>query len=148
MPRNVDTFAYAAMPALNLRYLSAAILEDGYLDFHIAQSHDRMETSSIREKMERVHLVLDNSQDEEPRVESARVTVTLTDGQEHQIFIQHVLGFPAKPMSRSDVRAKAENLLEPKLGPKRTSELINMVWNIEALDAIRNIIPMLNPNVS
>ena len=148
MPRNVDTFAYAAMPALNLRYLSAAILEDGYLDFHIAQSHDRMETSSIREKMERVHLVLDNSQDEEPRVESARVTVTLTDGQEHQIFIQHVLGFPAKPMSRSDVRAKAENLLEPKLGPKRTSELINMVWNIEALDDIRKIIPMLNPNVS
>ena len=51
-------------------------------------------------------------------------------------------------MSRSDVRAKAENLLEPKLGPKRTSELINRVWNIEELDDIRKIIPMLNPDAS
>jgi 2-methylcitrate dehydratase PrpD len=107
-----------------------------------------METPSILEKMECVRLVLDNSQEQEPRVESARVTVTLTDGQEHQIFIQHVLGFPAKPMSRSDVIAKAENLLEPKLGLKRTSELIDRVLNIEELDDIRKIIPMLNPDAN
>ena len=95
------------------------ILEDGALEFDMDQFHERMGSASIREKMERVTLALDPNQLREPRVESARVTVMLRDGREHQSFIKQSLGFPARPMERDDVQAKAEGLLEPKFGARR-----------------------------
>ncbi|MFX1478919.1 MAG: MmgE/PrpD family protein, partial [Promethearchaeota archaeon] len=52
MPGNISIFSDAAMPALNLRYLVALILEDGDLSFNMAQSHERMATETIREKMD------------------------------------------------------------------------------------------------
>ncbi len=95
------------------------ILEDGTLEFDMAQSHVLVVSASIREKVERVTLTVDPDQVREPRVEWAGVTVMLRIGQEQQSFIKQLLGFPARPMERHVVQAKTEGLLEPKFGARR-----------------------------
>jgi len=145
MPGNVAAFSGANMPALNLPYLAAVILEDGDLSFEMAQSEDRMSSESIRQKMNCVTMTYDPSQEREPRAESAIVEVELKNGERESIFIEHVLGFPDRPMSRQDVEDKARSLATPVLGEKQTEKLIKTCWNLENLPDIRAIIPLLIP---
>ncbi|MFX1365587.1 MAG: MmgE/PrpD family protein [Promethearchaeota archaeon] len=145
MPGNVSIFSDAEMPALNLRYLAAVILEDGDLSFHMAQSHERMSTESIRKKMEYVTLIHDPTQEKEPRVESALVKVTQKNGENHEIFIEHVLGFPERPMNHQDVEDKVKSLITPILEYSKANDLIETIWNLESLPNIQTIIPLLIP---
>ncbi|MEW6186735.1 MAG: MmgE/PrpD family protein [Thermodesulfobacteriota bacterium] len=145
MPGNITVFSEAKMPALNLPYLSAVILEDGDLTFEMAQSEERMTSPSIKKKMERVALGHDPGQERTPRVESAMVEARLKNGKQERIFIEHVLGFPDRPMNRQDVEDKARSLATPVLGKERTDKLIETCWNLEKLPDIRTIIPLLIP---
>jgi len=145
MPGNIRIFSEAAMPALNLPYLAAVILEDGDLSFNMAQSHERMMTETIREKMDYVSLIHDPSQEKEPRVESAIVKVILKNGKHHEIFVEHVLGFPERPMNREDVENKARSLITPILGHSKTNKLIDTIWNLESLSNVHILIPLLIP---
>src|SRR5690606_18686488 len=80
MPGRADAFRDAAMPALNLRYLTAVILEDGALDVVAAQSLHRLRHDpAVAARMATVEVVHDPDQetgDGRQRAESARVTVT------------------------------------------------------------------------
>lgn len=145
MPGNVKAFSDAEMPALNLPYLAAVILEDGDLSFDMAQSEERMSSESIKEKMRSVTMTHDPSQEREPRVESALVEVILKSGEQEQIFIEHVLGFPERPMNRQDVEDKARSLAIPVLGPEKTDKLIATIWDLDNIGDIRTIIPLLIP---
>jgi len=145
MPGNIRIFSEASMPALNLRYLAAVILEDGDLSFNMAQSHERMSTETIRKKMDYVNLIHDPNQEKEPRVESALVKVILKNGEHHEIFIEHVLGFPERPMNHQDVENKAKSLIIPILGHSKANKLIETIWNLETLSNIQTIIPLLIP---
>jgi 2-methylcitrate dehydratase PrpD len=142
----VNSFSDAPMPALNLRYLSAVILEDGELTFEMAESRARMATDSIRQRMETVTLIHDPEQEREPRVESALVEVTLRSGEKKQIFIEHVLGFPHYPMGHEDVHSKAMGLLVPVIGVEQSRALTDMAWDLEKVDDIRKLIPLLTPH--
>ena len=141
----VNSFSDAEMPALNMRYLSAVILEDGELTFEMAASHERMATESIRKRMEMVTLIHDPDQEREPRVESALVEVTLRNGEKKQVFIEHVLGFPDYPMGHEDVHSKAMELLVPVLGVQQSEALTDLIWALEKVDDIRVLIPLLSP---
>jgi 2-methylcitrate dehydratase PrpD len=145
MPGNITVFSEAKMPALNLPYLSAVIMEEGDLTFEMAQSEERMASPSIRKKMELVTLFHDPGQERIPRVESAIVEAQMKNGRRESIFIEHVLGFPDRPMNRQDVEEKARSLAKPVLGKDRTEKLIETCWNLEKLSDIRAIIPMLIP---
>ena len=145
MPGNIKVFNEAEMPALNLPYLAAVILEDGDLSFDMAQSEERMSSESIKEKMLSVTMTHDPSQEREPRAESAVVEVVLKNGERQQVFIEHVLGFPERPMSRQDVEDKARSLAVPVLGPEKIEELIETMWNLDNINDIRTIIPLLIP---
>ena len=129
MPGRAQAFRDADMPALNLRYLTSIILLDGELDFVAAQSLVRMrDDAAVRSLMERVEVLHDPRQEAAPgaaRTESARVTITLTDGRELQRFVPHVLGFPSHPMSRADVEAKAIELMTGPLGASRAGEVVD-----------------------
>lgn len=140
---NVRSFSDAKMPALNLRYLCAVILEDGELTFGMAASRERMATDAIRQRMETVALTHDPQQEREPRVESALVEVTLRSGETKQIFIEHVLGFPERPMGREDVDVKAMDLMAPILGMEQSRRLVDLVWDLEKVEDIRQLIPLL-----
>lgn len=137
MPGRWQAFRDAEMPALNLRYLTAIILIDGRLDFVSAQSLERMHgDAAAKALMTRVDVVHDPEQEHDPgeaRTESARVTVTHTDGRRLEIFVPYVVGFPSHPMSKADVEAKALELMTPRLGPARAKAVVARVWDIDHL---------------
>ena len=134
MPGSVSVFANAQMPALNLPYLCSVILVDGTLTFETADSRERMATDTeVRRLMARVTVQHDPAQEAVPRKESARVTIWLHDGSRESAFVEHVLGYPANPMTHEDVEAKARELMSPVLGAAPTTALIDLVWRIDDL---------------
>jgi 2-methylcitrate dehydratase PrpD len=137
MPGRWQAFRDAAMPALNLRYLSAIILTDGQLDFVSAQSLERMATdANARSRMERVTIAHDPAQEAprgQPRTESARVIVVETGGRKQEVYVPYVVGFPSHPMTREDVEAKALDLMSPRLGASRAKQVVERVRTLEQL---------------
>jgi 2-methylcitrate dehydratase PrpD len=137
MPGRWQAFRDAAMPALNLRYLSSIILIDRKLDFVSAQSLDRMNTdSAVKAFMAKVDVVHDAAQEApagQPRVESARVIITGRDGRRHESFVPYVLGYPSHPMKRPDVEAKALELMVPVLGKSRAGKVIETSRTIDRM---------------
>ena len=139
-----DTFANAEMPALNLPYLCSIILADGQLDFVSAQSRHRFLTdTAIRKFMPNVSVVHDPAQEATPRVESARVILTMADGSEVKKFLHHVKGFPEHPFNRDEVEEKALELMSPVLGEKRSSEICHTVRDIEKLDSVGRLVELI-----
>jgi len=144
MPGRANAFATAEMPALNLPYLCSIILADGKLDFVAAQSRERLlSDASIRAFMRNVTVVHDPQQEAEPRVESARVIVTLDDDSTLERFLNHVKGFPADPFERSDVEAKAMELMAPRLGAARARRLCKTIWQLESVSSVRQIVRLI-----
>jgi 2-methylcitrate dehydratase PrpD len=134
MPGSVNAFVHARMPALNLPYLCSVILIDGTLTFETADSLERMSTDAeVQQLMTRVSVTHDPAQEAVPRKESARVTIRLQGGRSESVFIEHVKGYPANPLSHADVESKARELMGPLLGPAKTNALIDLVWRIDEL---------------
>lgn len=147
MPGRWQAFRDAAMPALNLRYLTAIILIDGKLDFVSAQSLDRMATDAkAKALMQRVTIAHDPAQEAprgQPRTESARVQVIENGGRKHEIYVPYVVGFPSHPMSRDDVEAKALELMSPRLGASRAQQIVERVRALEGLQRGGDLIEMI-----
>lgn len=137
MPGRWQAFRDAAMPALNLRYLSSIILLDRRLNFVSAQSLERMHNdAAVKAFMTKVDVVHDPKQEAAPgqeRTESARVIVVDTTGKRHETYVPYVVGFPSHPMNKQQVEDKARGLLEPTLGKARTSALIQRIWTLDAM---------------
>lgn len=138
MPGRWDAFRDAAMPALNLRYLTSIILLDKHLDFVSAQSLERMHNdAAVKQLMTKVDVVHDPEQETprgEPRRESARVRVEMLDGSVMERFVPFVRGFPSHPMNREEVISKALELMTPHLGAERAQTVVDTVWAIETLE--------------
>jgi 2-methylcitrate dehydratase PrpD len=144
MPGRAAAFASAGMPALNLPYLCSIILIDGKLDFTAAQSRERfLNDAQVRAFMPNVEIVYDADQERVPRVESARVRLTLEDGTTREAFLEHVKGYPDFPMEREDVQTKARELLTPRLGAARVDQLIDAVWLIERADSLDALVELI-----
>src|SRR5690606_35947456 len=125
-------------------YLCSIILADGKLDFVAAQSRERfLNDTAIRTFMQQVEVIHDPAQEAEPRVESARVILTLDDGSRHERFIDHVKGFPAHPFDRQDVEEKALELTVPHLGAKRARQLCDTVWQLEKLKNLGDLVKLI-----
>jgi 2-methylcitrate dehydratase PrpD len=141
---DVAAFRDAAMPALNLPYMCALILQEGRLDFMQAQSRARMQgDNAVRALMARVELARDPGQNRTPRVESARVTVTLDDGSTRSTFVDAVKGFPTSPLSKAEVADKARELLAPKLGATGAERVIQLVWTIDRAPKVDDLVRAL-----
>lgn len=137
MPGRTAAFASAAMPALNLPYLCAIILLDGKLDFVAAQSRERfLHDTAVAALMPHVEVIHDPAQEAKPRVESARVTLTLADGKRVSAFLDHVKGFPAHPMDAADVEEKALSLMVPHLGTQRARDIVACIAAIDELSDV------------
>jgi len=141
MPGRAAAFASAQMPALNLPYLCTIILLDGKLDFVAAQSRQRfLNDARVRAFMPNVQVIHDPAQEATPRVESARVILTLDDGKKVESFLHHVKGFPDHPFDRDDVLDKARGLMRPRLGAARVERIIDFVWTLENARSLKPLI--------
>ena len=144
MPGDFKVHVNAAMPALNLPYLMAILLLDGKLDFVAVQSRERMlNDAKVAEIMKKVTVSHDPAQEREPRVESARVTITFNDDSQDKEFVDHVKGFPEHPMDHNDVEEKALGLIAPRLGALHARELISAVWSLEKMKNVKKIVELM-----
>lgn len=147
MPGRAQAFRDAAMPALNLPYLAAIIFLDGRLDFVAAQSLERMHgntaVAAFRKLVDVVHDPAQEAPPGAPRVESARVTIERLGKPAVTRFVPFVRGFPSHPMARSDIETKAYGLMEPALGPARTTELIERTIEIDHAADVDQIVKLM-----
>jgi 2-methylcitrate dehydratase PrpD len=145
MPERADAFANAAMPALNLPYLCAIIIVDGRLDFSAAHSMTRKESDqTVRALMSRVEVVHDPAQEREPRVESARVTTTLRNGDRQEVFVDGVSGFPTLPVTHQEVEEKAMELMGPGLGDTVARRVVQQVWALEHMADVSELVTAMS----
>jgi 2-methylcitrate dehydratase PrpD len=139
MPGRWEAFRDAAMPALNLPYLTAIILLDGRLDFVAAQSIERMrddpEVAALRQRVEVRHDPDQEAGSGAARAESARVVIELRDGRRLERYVSHATGFPSHPMRAADIEAKAIELTGPHLGSGRARLLVEACTSGGAVDA-------------
>lgn len=147
MPGEASTFERANMPALNIPYLAAIIMLDGRLDFVAAQSLERLNTDkAAAEFARRVTVVQDKAQDSgegADRTESARVTVTLTNGEQAERFVPYVPGFPTHPLTKVEAEEKARELVAPVLGPSKADALVALCDKLDTAPSVDPLVALM-----
>ncbi len=132
-----------AMPDVNLQYALAVALLDGTVSFADSHSLERMKDPQVLAVKARVQLIADRALLDPDAPRSGRVEVTLRDGRTVSHFTRHPPGTKENPLDTEGVTAKARGLIEPVLGPERTTAIIKMVNGLETLENVRDLRPFL-----
>ena len=78
---------------------------------------------------DRVHAVVDNAMHED----QTRVTISLTNGNAVEKFVEHAIGSLDRPMSDADLEAKFRGLAHGILADAECDRLIALCWAIGTL---------------
>ena len=132
-----------AMPDVNLQYVLAVALLEGTVSFADSHSLERMKDRQVLAVKERVQLVADKALMDPDAPRSGRVDVTLRDGRTVSHFTRFPPGTKENPLSTDAVNAKARSLIEPVLGPERTTSVIRVVSMLEEVPNVRDLRPLL-----
>ena len=127
--------------AFNYQYVMAAAFLNGCLKpEHFTEKAIR--DSRITALVPRIKLVAVD----DVRFEGARVKVTLNDGREFTEWREYAKGDPLhNPMSKDDIIAKFRTNVEftGKVSKQKADELLETLQNLDKLDSIRNLIPLM-----
>ncbi len=131
------------MPDVCLQHLLAVTLVDGDLTF--ATSHDmgRMKDPQVLAVRERIRGVPNAELTAARPARQAIIEIDCADGRRLRHRTHAVLGTPANPMTEVQVEAKALDLTAGILGRERAEALIAAVRDIERLDDVRKLRPLL-----
>jgi len=133
------------MPDINLQYCFAVALIDGAVSFAAAHDVDRLQKDpAIAALKKRMTLIGDESFGEGNY--QANVEVTLKGGRKVSTHAASFRGKADNPMSTDEVEAKARELIEPVMGSAQTERLIETVRDLDKLDKIRDLRPLLAIN--
>ena len=107
---------------------------DRTLSFESVHDAARINDPRVRALRSRVTLV---ASDELLRQGGRQAILSLQtrNGRSLRKHVRHVRGTWGDPMPRSEVDAKARDLLLPVLGQARTEPLLASLWQLEQLDA-------------
>lgn len=110
----------------SFRHCAAAALVDGA--GHDAQFTDeKVKDPVIAAVRAKVSASVDSSVNED----EVYVTITLNDGQRHEIHVEHATGSPDNPMSDVVLRAKYDALAREVFTAERADELWHAVWTLD-----------------
>ncbi len=121
-----------AMPDVCVQYLTAGTLLDGGFTFAMAHDEARMTDADVRALRAVTTLTPDQST---AGTRAGTVVVTTKDGRSLRAHVADVRGTAQNPMTEAEVRAKSADLLEPVLGKRRTTELIDGVLDPDTVDS-------------
>ena len=131
------------IPDICLQHIVAVMLLDKTVSFRAAHDVPRMKDPRVLEQRAKVTLVHDDELEKLLPVRVAIVEVTFTDGSRLSERVSSVRGTPRNPMSRSEVIAKARDLMDEVIGREKSERLIETVYAIESVKDIRNLRPLL-----
>jgi len=138
-----NTVDNRSMPDICMQHMVAVMLLDGIVTFESSHDERRMKHPRVLEMRKRVEL---HGDDELTRVLPSRqgkVQIRLRDGRELNIHVKAVRGTADNPMKRAEVDEKAYHLMAPILGKKRSRDLCDAVWNLDELNDVRKLRPLL-----
>ena len=132
-----------SMPDVNLQYLIAVALIDGTVSFDASHSYERMKDPAVIAVKQRVELIADRALVDPAAPRSARVEVRLRDGQTVSRFTRHAPGTKENPLDTAGVNAKAQSLITPVLGARRTAAIIERIDNLDRSTSVRDLVAVL-----
>jgi 2-methylcitrate dehydratase PrpD len=129
--RSARTVDNAPMPDVNVQHLLALLLIDGALTFHSVHDQARMADPIVLAVRRRIELVPSQELMEARPRRQAIVEVSLRDGRRLMHRTRAVRGTADNPMTRSEVEAKALDLMAGVLGAERAQKLVEACRTIE-----------------
>ena len=133
-----------AMPDICMQQMCAVMLMDGIVTFDSAHDEARMHDATTLEVRRRIELLGDDELQARMPGREGIVEVTLKDGRQLRHHTVAVRGTAENPMTRAEVDEKCYHLMTPRLGNRRSRELCDAVWNLEACSDLRDLRPLLS----
>jgi 2-methylcitrate dehydratase PrpD len=134
------------MADICLQHLVAVMLLDKTVSFQAAHDKPRMQDPNVLRQRAKVQLIPDDDLQRFYPATPAIVEVTLTDGTVLTERSNAVRGTAENPMTREEVVAKGRELMEPRLGADKCARLIEALLNLERVQDIRTLRPLLQPS--
>jgi 2-methylcitrate dehydratase len=124
-------------------YCVAAALHDGLVTLH-SFSPKRLQDPGLQELMKKIRVV---SRPEfagrYPAAMPTRLTVRTRTGATYMQQVDLPLGHPGHPMSDQEVEDKLRRLATRRIERARMDRLIDFVWELEQIDDIGKLMPLL-----
>ncbi len=131
------------IPDICLQHMIAVMLIDGTASFKSAHDVARMKDAAVLRERAKVQLMPDAEFERRLPARVATVEVTLVDGTRLSEHVDAVRGTPENPMTRDEIVAKARDLIAPILGASGASKLIARVFDLEKVENVRQLRPLL-----
>jgi 2-methylcitrate dehydratase PrpD len=131
------------LPGVCAQHLIAVMLLDGTVSFAAAHDRKRMTDARVRSLREKVRLIPSDELAQARPARQAIVRLQLAGG---RILTQRtvaVRGTCDNPMNQLELEAKAFDLMAPVLGAAKARRTIEAVWDIERLQNVRRLRPLL-----
>jgi len=141
--RGANTVGNREMPDICMQHMCAIMLIDGIATFESAHDMKRMKDPKVLAVRERIELLGDDELEKLLPSRQGIVELTLKDGRQLRHHTEHVRGTWRNPMTRAEVDEKAFHLMAPILGAKRARALCDTVWNLDKLNDVRKLRPLL-----
>jgi 2-methylcitrate dehydratase PrpD len=133
-----------SMPDVNCQYIMATMLLDGRLTFEAAHTYERMNDLKVLEIKRRINLIGDQRFAAEEKNQPAMVRVHLADGRTLEKYVPAFKGKAENPMNREEIAAKELDLIQGILGKERSAALIQAIWDLDKMESVRALRPLLN----
>jgi 2-methylcitrate dehydratase PrpD len=131
------------MPDISMQHMIAVMLLDKTASFAAAHDKARMKDPMVLRQRAKVQLVPDEELERLYPRRIGVVEVTLTDGTHLTERVEAVRGTTDNPMPRDEVVAKCRDLMAPFLGAAKCKRLIDEIFDLERLEDIRALRPLL-----
>ncbi|HEY4441390.1 MAG TPA: hypothetical protein VGN14_13105 [Candidatus Elarobacter sp.] len=133
----------SAMPDVNLPHIIALALIKGGVSFADSDNRSLVRDPAIMQQREKVHVQGDQALMDPAAPRGGIVEVTMTSGQTVSHFTKYPPGTKENPIDTAAVAAKARDLMVPVVGTDKTARLIDAIVNLEKLDDVRKLAPLL-----
>ncbi|HEY2467253.1 MAG TPA: MmgE/PrpD family protein [Terracidiphilus sp.] len=131
------------MPDICLQHMIAVMLLNGTVTFRAAHDRELMHDPEVLVERAKVDLVPNEDLEELYPQLVAIVEVKLKNGTQYSQRVDAVRGTVKNPMTHQEIAAKARDLMGPFLGMDKTSRLINAIFELESLEDLRKLRPLL-----
>ena len=131
------------IPDICVQHMLAVALLDKTVTFASAHDGGRMKDPAVLRERGKIRLVPDADLERLMPLRVAILDVTLKDGTKLSCRVDNVRGTPGNPMTREEVVAKSRDLIAPVLGATKCTELLGKVLNLESVDDLRDLRPLL-----
>jgi 2-methylcitrate dehydratase PrpD len=131
------------MPDICMQHMCAVMLLDGTVSFKSSHDEKRMRDRRVAALREKLQLLGDDAMSAAMPSRQGIVELELADGRRLRHHTRAVRGTPDNPMTRAEVDAKSYDLLAPAIGRGRARKLCDAVWNLDKIDDVRSLRPLL-----